>query len=523
MSCNILPKNSPPFPEENKIDQPDPIPKSSKNDIGPGKIICQKYFVSQKIGQGSFGSVFAGYDLKTSESIAIKVEEVISGEDKRHKDILLKEAKLIYNLNGEKGFPRMIYFTKTETKRIMILSLLGRNLESLYRKCNKKFTLKTVLMLADQLISRLEYVHGKEILHRDLKPENLLIGLEKNTNTIYLIDFGLSKKFVEKGKHIPYREKVGLVGTARYTSINSHLGNEQSRRDDLESLGYILIYFLKGGLPWMNLNGQTKEEKHRLIVNMKLGTTLEKLCETLPKEFLDYMTYVRNLKFEDEPNYIHLKKLFRSLLINSKLDMNYVFDWQHTSNQKPKTPSDMILNDKLASGEMPETGKNARKANLNKTYDVIQRNKHKTIVDNRLNITQYVKKSEALISEEMNDVKTYGTKMLTSKAVFLNQTNLMDECDMNEIEDLEEFNIIAQDDISWTNKVKEMKINPFLPNKSISSLNQVDMNEMKKKGNRKSVIRRESSENLIENDANEYVSFTKVRDLVAFLGKNEIK
>jgi len=179
--------------EKNSVEPKSPGSKP-KNEIGPGKIICQKYFVSQKIGQGSFGSVYAGYDLKTSESIAIKVEEVLPGEDKRRKDILLKEAKFLYNLNGEKGFPKMIYFTKTESKRIMILSLLGRNLESLFRKCNRKFSLKTVLMMADQMISRLEYLHSKEIIHRDLKPENFLIGLEKNANTIYLIDFCLSKK-----------------------------------------------------------------------------------------------------------------------------------------------------------------------------------------------------------------------------------------------------------------------------------------------------------------------------------------
>ena len=357
--------------EEKKIDSKAEI--KAKNEIGPGKIICQKYFVSQKIGQGSFGSVYAGYDLKTSESIAIKVEEVVPGEDKRRKDILLKEAKFLYNLNAEKGFPRMIYFTKTESKRIMILSLLGRNLESLYRKCNRKFTLKSVLMLADQMISRLEYVHSKDILHRDLKPENFLIGLEKNASTIYLIDFGLSKKFMEKGVHIPYKEKVGLVGTARYTSINSHLGNEQSRRDDLESLGYILIYFLKGGLPWMNLNGQTKEEKHKLIVNMKMATSIEKLCEGIPKEFEDYMKYARKeLKFDEEPNYIHLKKMFRTLLINSKLDMNYVFDWQNIGVPKTKNTSEMMINEKIGSGEIDKNyeGRKNNK-NLNKTFDLV--------------------------------------------------------------------------------------------------------------------------------------------------------
>lgn len=518
-------------PEKNSPEPKSPSDSRPKNEIGPGKIICQKYFVSQKIGQGSFGSVYAGYDLKTSESIAIKVEEVAPGEDKRRKDILLKEAKFLYNLNGEKGFPRMIYFTKTESKRIMILSLLGRNLESLFRKCNRKFSLKTVLMLADQMISRLEYIHSKEILHRDLKPENFLIGLDKNANTIYLIDFGLSKKFIDKGVHIPFKEKVGLVGTARYTSIGSHLGNEQSRRDDLESLGYILIYFLKGGLPWMNLNGQTKEEKHKLIVNMKMATSIEKLCEGIPKEFEDYMKYVRkDLKFEEEPNYIYLKKMFRTLLINSKLDMNYVFDWQSVVNpkQNTKNPSEALLNEKVNSnGEIQEKNYEKNKTvkpsrtNLNKTIDIVPRSGSKKGPDQRLNITQIIKKFEA--SDE--GYQTFNTKVQTSKAIFLNQTNFIDECELNELEELEEFDIAGDDEIFNIKHMTEMKINPFLPNKSLSSLNKVDCRSYSPLQSKKmlNAAQGDSSENLVDKDANEYVSFTKVRDLVAFLGKNEIK
>lgn len=355
--------------EHSKEDPTQKEPPSSKNmEIGPGKILCQKYFVSQKIGQGSFGVVYAGYDLKTSESLAIKVEEFQDKNHVRKKEILLKEAKFLYSLNGEKGFPKMIYFTKTDSKRVMIMPLLGRNLEHLLRKCGKKFTLKTVLMMADQMITRLEFIHTKDIIHRDLKPENFLIGLDKSCNTIYLIDFGLAKKYREKGVHIPFKEKVGLVGTARYTSINSHLGNEQSRRDDLESLGYILIYFLKGELPWMNLNGTTKEEKHKLIVTCKKSLTVEKLCEGLPQEFCEYMNYARNiLKFDEEPNYGHLKKMFRTLLLNSKLDMNYVFDWQCLDKIPSLNKNNQSeFNEKLSFNEKLQTNKK-----MNKTFDVI--------------------------------------------------------------------------------------------------------------------------------------------------------
>lgn len=376
-------------------------------------------------------------------------------------------------------------------------------------------------MLADQMISRLEYIHSKEILHRDLKPENFLIGLEKNANTIYLIDFGLSKKFIEKGIHIPFKEKVGLVGTARYTSINSHLGNEQSRRDDLESLGYILIYFLKGSLPWMNLNGQTKEEKHKLIVNMKMATSIEKLCEGLPKEFEDYMKYCRKeLKFEDEPNYTHLKKMFRTLLINSKLEMNYVFDWQNTNLGKNKNGSEYLVEDKIASNqEIEKSPKGGRfKQNLNKTYDINQENHHhnhkkSAQPDNRLNVTQY-KKNDYTQDDDFLDQNRSFTKIQTSKAIFLNQTNFIDEGEINEIENLEEFDINPDDEIFNIKRMKKMKMNPFMPNKSLTYLNTPSINKS---------ITNEPSENLIDMETNEYISYTKVRDLVACLGKNPIK
>lgn len=311
--------------------------------ITPGKIISQRFVISKKLGEGSFGSVFQGYDIQQGQDVAIKIEEFAKIDEKINKESLLKEAKFLYELKGERGIPQMIYFVKTETKRILVMSLLGSNLETLFQANGRKFSLQSVLSIADQILSRLEQIHQKDIIHRDLKPENFLISSDPSDDFIYLVDFGLSKKFKAKGIHIPYKQSVGLVGTARYASLNAHRGNDQSRRDDLESLGYILIYFLKGHLPWMNLIANTKEEKHRLIIEKKAKTSSAKLCEGVPFEFEQYLNYVRNLKFDEEPNYSFLKSLFRKVCARNNFE--YGFDWQKHENLKDSCSSERDISD----------------------------------------------------------------------------------------------------------------------------------------------------------------------------------
>jgi len=153
--------------------------------------------------------------------------------------------------------------------------LLGQNLEELLNLCNRKLSVKTILMIADQAISILEYLHTKGVLHRDIKPANLLMGLGKKSNLVHFIDFGLSKRFKDSktNQHIPFRENKQLTGTARYVSINTHKGIEQSRRDDLESLGYVLIYLFRGSLPWQGLKAKTKLEKYSKILEKKGANT----------------------------------------------------------------------------------------------------------------------------------------------------------------------------------------------------------------------------------------------------------
>ncbi|KAH9597474.1 Protein kinase domain [Trypanosoma melophagium] len=302
--------------------------------------VGSRYRIGQKIGSGSFGEIFRGTNIQTGEPVAIKLEQVKT----RHPQLAF-EARFYRILNaggGAVGIPNVLYHGVEGEFNVMVIDLLGPSLEDLFSFCSRRLSLKTTLMLAEQMIARIEFVHSKSVIHRDIKPDNFLMGTGKKGHHVYIIDFGLAKRYRDPRthQHIPYREGKSLTGTARYCSINTHIGIEQSRRDDLEAIGYILVYFLRGSLPWQGLKAHTKQEKYSRISDRKQSTSVETLCRGLPAEFASYLTYTRSMHFEDKPDYSYLKRNFRELFVREGYHVDYVFDWTlkriHDSLQEGK-------------------------------------------------------------------------------------------------------------------------------------------------------------------------------------------
>jgi len=284
--------------------------------------------LGKKLGSGAFGEVYLGNDAKTGEGLAVKMESVKSKTPQ-----LLYEAKLYKILAGGVGIPSVHWCGVEGVYNIMVMDLMGPSLEDLVASCKRKFRLKTTLMIADQLVKLVEYVHSKNLVHRDIKPDNFLIGTGKNAHQLYIIDFGLAKKYRDPKtkQHNPYQEGKPLLGTARYASVNTHLGIEQSRRDDLEAVGHMLLYFIRGSLPWQGIQANSPKEKTDKIMQCKVSTPVASLCQGFPGEFATYLKTCRNLPFDAEPDYSYLRKMFKDLFAREGYQYDFIFDWSRSS------------------------------------------------------------------------------------------------------------------------------------------------------------------------------------------------
>jgi serine/threonine protein kinase len=288
-------------------------------------IINKKFKLGAKIGGGAFGDIYSGTKVESGEPVAVKLELAASNFMQ-----LEKEFKIYKVLRGTVGIPSVYYYGMEGDYNVMVMDMCGRSIEDLFCRCRRRFSLKTTLMVADQLLCRMEVMHAKNHIHRDIKPDNFVIGRGDRSKLIYVIDLGLSKNFRDSKtkRHIPFKEGKDLTGSPRYTAVSVHLGHEQSRRTDMESLGYVFVYFLVGMLPWERLKDEgTVLQKNEKIKAMKISTSTEQLCKGLPVEFALYFDHIRSLGFEDRPDYAYLKQLFRDLFFHEGFEYDSVYDW----------------------------------------------------------------------------------------------------------------------------------------------------------------------------------------------------
>ena len=308
------------------------------------KLASGRFIVQGRLGGGSFGEIYCGLDTWRGTEVAIKLEQVKA----RHPQLLYesKVYKLLHqNTLHVVGVPEVHWFGVEGDFNVMVIDLCGPSLEDLLNYCGRKFSLKTTLMLADQLMHRIEFVHSKQLIHRDIKPENFVMGLGDKGHHVNVIDFGLSKRYwdVRTSQHIPYKEGKPLTGTARYCSVNTHLGIEQSRRDDLESIGYLLLYLYKGHLPWQGIRVADPQQKTSRIGEKKISVGLDFLCRDEPPAFLKYMKYCRGLKFEENPDYEWLRSLFRELFDKEGFVRDWTFDWVEKRAREVSSTSEPSL------------------------------------------------------------------------------------------------------------------------------------------------------------------------------------
>ena len=377
--------------------------ENQKEEYNQPVLLFKKYSLIRNIGGGAFGTVFLGLNVRTRENVAIKIEE-----RKPPKSSLENEAYILFTLKGP-GLPEFITFGKTKRYNILIESLLGRSLYQIFDDFDKKFTLKDACMIAIQILERLEYIHSKNYIHRDIKPHNFLVS-PKNEGLIYIIDFGLAKKYKsDRGNHVRFAVTKHITGTPRFSSINAMRGVEQSRRDDLESLSYLILYFLMGSLPWQGLKIASRTQRFKEITRLKKTLNIDKICQNFPPEINLFCKYTRKLGFTENPKYEFMTNLFKSILNKYGFTNDKKFSWINKENNinldcfkslhVHKNSPHRRLMEKLRNSLREKQKSKGKEKENNNDYTL-----HTIFIDNKNNTSD--------ISELNKKQGEYGTKML---------------------------------------------------------------------------------------------------------------
>ena len=452
--------------------------KKIKSFLPLNKLIFKKFTIEKVISEGIFGEIYLVKNEKDNKYYTMKAEK----NDSNIK-ILEQEGYNLFILKGL-GIPQLVSYGKIKNYDILIQELLGKSLNELFIENNFQFSMNDICLISIQLIDRVEWVHSKTLIHRDIKPENFLLG-SNNPNIIYLTGFGLCTKYCssKSGKHIMPGFRGTFSGTIKYSSANAQRGNQLSRRDDLESLGYTILYFMKGGLPWMNLNQNINEkEAYIKIYSMKKFMPVERLCKGAPSEMQDYFRYIRQLKFKEEPNYDYLRNLFVNLLKKNGIEnyQNYCFSWVHDWNAnfsvRRKKSAKIRLYSKLLNRIKSKRAR-ANEIDLSKESDKVSRNKtcHEIQINNN---NKYIEFSPVLNNKIDDQIINPLGKIGIKEE--LTDRNLETEIDDNNL------NFLKDDIKNHYYKINNGALNKkrFLNNKTFD-LNRKNNNNYINKDNRK--------------------------------------